>query len=82
MYIMTDKLRQASTNEICSLLLDYITNHLSYTAKELYVISDCSGQNGKHIIVRFLTKLPANGRFKKLFPCFPVILDDGDSTYL
>jgi hypothetical protein len=45
MYIMTDKLRQASTNEICSLLLDYITNQLSDTSKELYVIpNDCSDQ--------------------------------------
>jgi hypothetical protein len=60
-------------NEICPSLLDYTTNHVSETAKELRIISDsCPDQNRNHTAVRFLATLPANGRFNKIYQLFPV----------
>jgi hypothetical protein len=50
-------------------LIIVITNHVSETVKELYIISDsCPGQN----IVIFLATLAANGRFNKIFQYFPI----------
>jgi hypothetical protein len=59
--------------EIYSLLLDYITNHVSESVKELHIFSDsCPGQNRNHTVVRFRATLAANGRFNKIFQYFPV----------
>jgi hypothetical protein len=60
-------------NEIRCLLLDYITNHISETTKELnfFLISDsCPCQNRNHTVVRFFANLAANGIFTKIFQYF------------
>jgi hypothetical protein len=68
--------RQAKTgpNKICSLLLDYITNHISERVKEL-ILSLCPPPprpKQNHIVVRVFAMLAANGRFNKIFQYFPV----------
>jgi hypothetical protein len=56
-------------NEI---LLDYITNHVSETVKELFLFRRLSWPNRNNAIVRILVTLAANGRFNKIFQYFPI----------
>jgi hypothetical protein len=57
--------------EICSLLLDYITNHISSAVKELNIFSrQLSWPKQNHSVVRFFEKLSANGRCIKFFNIF------------
>jgi hypothetical protein len=56
-----------------SLLLDYITNHVSETVKELlFVFWQLSWPKENHTFVRVLATPGANGRFNKVFHYFPI----------
>lgn len=60
-------------NEICTFLIDYISNHVSPEVKELHIFSDgCPGQNRNHTVVRFLLTLQATKRFRKIHHYFPI----------
>jgi hypothetical protein len=60
-------------DEVSSFLLDYVSNHVPETVKELYLFSDnCSDQNRNHTVVRFLTTLTASRRFHKIVHYFPL----------
>jgi hypothetical protein len=72
-YLYHEGQGEGEPNEICSLLLDYITNHVSETVKELQFESEiCTGQMKNHTVIRFLTTLVANGRFNIIFQYHPV----------
>ena len=46
---------EKSPDEVCTFLLDYMTNELPPTIKNLILFSDsCGGQNKNHTLVRFL----------------------------
>jgi hypothetical protein len=54
------------------MLLDYITNYISETVKELHISSDsCPVQNRGYTVDRFISTLAAHGKFNKIFHYFP-----------
>jgi hypothetical protein len=60
-------------DEVCSFLLDYVSNHVPERVKELYLFSDnCSSQNRNDTAVRFLAALTASKRFHKIVHYFPL----------
>jgi hypothetical protein len=53
------------------LLLDYSTNDMSETIREMHIFSgSCPGQTRNNTVIRFLATLAANGTFNKIFQYF------------
>lgn len=66
-------------NEICSLLLDDVLNHVCETIKLHTTSNSYRGQNRNCSVIRYLATLAANGRFIKIFQYSPVReTHDGD----
>lgn len=61
------------SNDVCSMLLDYINNNISSDIKELYFFCDgCPGQNKNNTVIRFLLALTDSQRFERVYHFFPV----------
>jgi hypothetical protein len=64
---------EKDSDDVCSFLLDYVSNYVPERVKELYLFSDnCSSQNGNNTVVRFLAALTASKRFHKIVHYFPL----------
>lgn len=60
-------------NEVCSMVLSFIDNHVPDDVKELHVFSDaCGGQNRNHALCRLLCSLTMTNRFKVVHQYYPV----------
>lgn len=71
LYIYHEGLVKKGPDEVCSFILDYISNELPNTTKYLHIFSDsCPGQNRNNTVVRFLQTLVTTGRLKKNIPLF------------
>lgn len=60
-------------NEVCSMVLSFIQNHMPNEVKELHVFSDaCGGQNRNHAFCRLLSSLTMTNRFNVVQQYYPV----------
>nr|CAH7725063.1 unnamed protein product [Callosobruchus chinensis] len=72
LYTYHEGITKKSPNEVCSLLLDYISNN-SEGASELHLYSDnCWGQNKNHALMRMLLALTDTKKFDKILQYFPL----------
>lgn len=72
-YLYHEGIAKKSPNEVCSFLLQYISDVIGPNIKHLYLFSDgCGGQNKNHTLVRVLLMLVAQGRFKSISHYFPI----------
>lgn len=73
MYVYSEGTAKKGANEVCSFLLDYITECVPETAKTLLLFSDsCPGQNKNHTLIRFCLGLVESGRFENIIQRFPI----------
>ena len=62
-----------SPDEVCTSLLDNMTNELPPAVKNLILFSDsCGGQNKSHILLRFLRNLSDNKVIENITHYFPI----------
>lgn len=60
-------------NDVCSMVLDFVTHHIPEEVQELHVFSDaCGGQNRNHALCRLLCSLTMNNRFKVIHQYYPI----------
>lgn len=60
-------------NEVCSFLLNYITNELPNSVTRLHLFSDgCGRQNKNHTMIRLMCTLTTIGRFQTIDQYFPL----------
>nr|CAH7715351.1 unnamed protein product [Callosobruchus chinensis] len=72
LYIYHGRIAKKSPNEVCLLLLDYISNN-SEGASELHLYSDNYwGQNKNHALLGMLLALTGTKKFDKILQYFPV----------
>lgn len=71
-YLYHEGTTNKGSNELCSLLMDYLEN-VTPEIKEIRLFSDnCSGQNKNHTLARLLLALTETRRFDKIEQLFPV----------
>lgn len=72
-YVYHEGTAKKTPNEVCSFLLDYISQQQYKNFEELRLYSDnCWGQNKNHSIIRLLLSLTDNKRFQKIQHYFPM----------
>lgn len=73
LYTYHEGIARKGANEVCTFLLNYITEYVPHTVKELRLFSDgAAGQNKNHIMIRLCQALVDTKRFDKIQHYFPV----------
>lgn len=70
-YMYHEGIAKKGGNEVASLLVDFLQQHIPKTAKELHIFSDaCTGQNRNHTVLRALLGLSMSLKIpiKQYFP--------------
>ena len=72
-YIYHEGHGRKSRDEVCTFLLDYMTNKLPLKVKNFILFSgSCGGQNKNHTLIRFLRNLSDNKVFESITHYFPI----------
>lgn len=72
-YLYHEGIANKGPNEVCSFIMDYITNYVDPDVRELRLYSDnCPGQNKNHTMVRMCMALVDSSRFTKVQQFYPV----------
>lgn len=72
-YVYPEGNASRGPNEVCSMVLDFVTNNIPAEVQELHVFSDaCGGQNRNHPLCRLFSALTMKNKFKVINHYYPV----------
>lgn len=72
-YMYHEGQAKKGANEVCTFILDYLTNEIKPGTKKLHLYSDaCPGQNRNHSFIRFCMGLVEDKRFEEIIHRFPI----------